>query len=232
MRKLHVIQRLLLFALPAAMMLLFSGCSLTVQDSGTGQGSGIEKELPDYSSEFNIPRYISSHDEDGDGLDDQTDILRSAREYTASMPKYKSAYYSTGYPDDGYGVCTDVVGFALLGAGYDLMHLVNTDIQKDPAAYGIGSPDINIDFRRVPNLNVYFSHTAQSLTTDPNEIAEWQGGDIVVFDHHIALVSDRRNKKGIPYIIHHVSAAQSSYEQDALVKWEKKAGILGHYRIS
>ena len=41
--------------------------------------------------------------------------------------------------------------------------------------------DKNIDFRRVKNLKVYFDNNAISLTTDINEIEEWQGGDIVVF---------------------------------------------------
>ena len=43
-------------------------------------------------------------DKDGDGIDDQADILQSALDYIAAKPKYKSKYYQTGYPDDGYGV--------------------------------------------------------------------------------------------------------------------------------
>ena len=43
----------------------------------------------------------------------------------------------------------------------------------------------NIDFRRVKNLKIYFEHTAISLTTDVNDIEQWQGGDIVVFKNHI-----------------------------------------------
>lgn len=220
-----------LILLFSALILSCAACGLDMAGPEEPAG-GRDGILPDYSDQFAIPKYTSPVDADGDGVDDQTDILQSAREYVASKPKYKSSYYSSGYPDDGYGVCTDVIGFALQGAGYDLMHLVNEDILLDPAAYGIASPDINIDFRRVPNLNVYFSRTAQSLTKDLRRIEEWQGGDIVVFDHHIALVSDRRNKKGLPYIIHHAGNMQQSYEQDALEKWAKNAGILGHYRIS
>lgn len=74
-----------------------------------------------YSNEdFNIAPYKSEIDKDKDGLDDQSDILLSAREYLETKPKYKSKYYASGYPDDEYGVCTDVVAYALLGAGYDL----------------------------------------------------------------------------------------------------------------
>lgn len=52
-------------------------------------------------------------DKDGDGTDDQTDILKNALVYVKKRPVYKSRYYQTGYPDDRYGVCTDVVGYAL-----------------------------------------------------------------------------------------------------------------------
>lgn len=179
-----------------------------------------------------IEQYVSGHDEDGDGIDDQMDLLTSSREYIATKPKYKSRYYSGGYPNDGYGVCTDVVAFAFRGAGYDLMRLVEEDVQSSPEAYGIETPDANIDFRRVDNLNVYFSRHAKSLTTDLHDISSWQGGDIVVFSGHVAMISDKRNKKGIPYIIHHVSVTQKNYEEDKLERWEKKAGIIGHYRLT
>lgn len=183
-----------------------------------------------YNNEsFGIAPYISRTDKDQDSVDDQTDILRSAKEYVATKPKYKSQYYATGYPDDEYGVCTDVVANALLHSGYDLMELVNQDIVEHPEDYDIDTPDIYIDFRRVRNLNVYFRHTAISLTTDITEIEEWQGGDIVVFEKHIGIVSDSRNKKGIPFVIHHANPVQSSYEEDIL---ESYGTIIGHYRIS
>ena len=133
------------------------------------------------------------------------------------------------YPDDGYGVCTDVVAFALKGAGYDLMPLVDEDIRADQVSYNIEQPDKNIDFRRVRNLKVYFEHRAISLTTDLSEIEEWQGGDIVIFQDHIGIVSDRRNENGVPYVIHHNSPWQKKYEQDIL---EKRNDLVGHYRIS
>ena len=147
----------------------------------------------------------------------------------STHPKYKSRYYETGYPDDGYGVCTDVVAYALKNAGYDLQVLVDADIREQPQDYMVAEPDANIDFRRVRNLKVFFSHTAFALTTDVSEIEEWQGGDVVIFEKHIGIVSDRRNKNGVPYIIHHNDPWQTAYEQDIL---EKRTDIVGHYRIS
>ena len=176
-----------------------------------------------------IPDFYSTVDADGDGVDDQTDVLDNALAYVETRPKYKSRYYQTGYPDDGYGVCTDVVAFALKNAGYDLQALVDADIREHPQWYDIQQPDANIDFRRVRNLKVFFSHTAVALTTEISETEEWQGGDLVIFENHIGIVSDRRNKNGVPYIIHHNDPWQAAYEQDIL---EKRTDIVGHYRIS
>lgn len=181
------------------------------------------------NKDFNIERYISKTDKDNDGIDDQTDILQNTRKYISKYPKYKSKYYETGYPNDNYGVCTDVVAFALLDAGYDLKELVNEDIKKHKNLYNIDIIDKNIDFRRVKNLRVYFTNNAKSLTTNIHDIAAWQGGDIVIFKKHIGIVSDKRNKKGISFVIHHANEFQVYYEEDIL---EKRTDIIGHYRIS
>ena len=164
------------------------------------------------NSDFNITTYKSLHDEDDDGIDDQTDILNNVKAYVSSKPKYKSKYYGTGYPDDHFGVCSDVVAFGLKDAGYDI------DII-----------DKNIDFRRVQNLNIYFKYNAQSLTTDIHRTEEWRGGDIVIFENHIGIVSDHRNKNGVSFVIHHASPYQRYYEEDIL---EYRNDIVGHYRIN
>lgn len=187
--------------------------------------------LPEHkynNEDFNIETYISSIDKDNDNIDDQTDILNNAKKYIKTKPKYKSKYYETGYPNDEYGVCTDVVGFALTEAGYDLMTLVNEDVKLHKERYNIKIIDKNIDFRRVNNLNIYFKYNSISLTLNPKEISSWQGGDIVVFKKHIGIVSDKRNSNGINYVIHHAHPFQINYEEDILENYE----IIGHYRIS
>ena len=178
---------------------------------------------------FNIKTYISNIDKDNDGIDDQTDILDGAKKYISTKPKYKSKYYNTGYPNDGYGVCTDVIAFALKDAGYDLQSLVNEHILANKDLYDIEVVDKNIDFRRVKNLKIYLDYNAQILTTDINDIEKWQGGDIVVFKNHIGIVSDNRNRKGISFVIHHANPYQKYYEEDIL---EYHNDIVGHYRIS
>ena len=181
------------------------------------------------NDDFNIKTYVSRIDKDNDGIDDQTDILINTRKYIATKPKYKSKYYGTGYPDDNYGVCTDVVAFALKDAGYDLRELVNNHVKENRDLYDIDVIDKNIDFRRVLNLKTYFDYNAISLTTDVLRIEEWQGGDIVVFKRHIGIVSDKRNRKGINFVIHHANPYQRYYEEDIL---ENRDDIIGHYRIS
>ena len=181
------------------------------------------------NEDFNIKTYVSNIDKDNDGIDDQTDILINTRKYIITKPKYKSKYYGTGYPDDNYGVCTDVVAFALKDAGYDLRELVNNHVKENRNLYDIDVVDKNIDFRRVLNLKTYFDYNAISLTTDVKRIEEWQGGDIVVFKRHIGIVSDKRNRKGINFVIHHANPYQRYYEEDIL---DNRDDIIGHYRIS
>lgn len=183
------------------------------------------------NKDFGIEDYISKTDKDGDGIDDQTDILENVRKYIATKPKYKSKYYGAGYPDDEYGVCTDVVANGLKGAGYDLMELVNEDITSHKEKYNIETIDKNIDFRRVRNLDIYFKNNNTSLTNDLSKIEEWQGGDIIVFKDHIGIISDKRNRKGIPFLIHHANPMQINYEEDVLELYGQEY-IIGHYRIS
>jgi uncharacterized protein len=185
-----------------------------------------------------IPRIRVNHDQDGDGILDQDDILAGARQDATNRPKYVSVYYRGGYPPDHEGVCTDVIWRAFKNAGYDLKAMVDRDIRKNTSEYPrVDRPDPNIDFRRVPNLQSFFRRHAQSLTKEiiswnVANLKEWQGGDIVIFDQpyqHIAIVSDRRRKDGVPYIIHNRSPY--TMEEDALLYWNNKLSpIIGHYR--
>ncbi len=185
------------------------------------------------ASDFGIEVVISSTDYDNDGIDDYTDIMLGARLDAINKPKYKSVYYAGGYPPDGEGVCSDVIWRAFKNAGYNLKDMIDLDIKNNPDDYpGLDKvPDPNIDFRRVRNLKVFFDKFATRLTLDPYDIASWQPGDIVIFGKsytHIGIISDKRNKDGIPYLIH--NAGQANREEDALERWYKKSGITGHYR--
>ena len=180
------------------------------------------------SSDFGIETVLSTVDYNKNGVDDYTDILLGARADAIDRPTYKSVYYSNAYPPDDIGVCTDVLWRAFKNAGYSLRDMVDNDIINRPEAYTrIEHRDNNIDFRRVYNLHVFFKEHAISLTTDINDIEQWQPGDIVIFnnDKHIGIVSDKRNRNGRTYIIH--NGGQPNREEDYL----NRSTVVGHYRF-
>ena len=145
---------------------------------------------------FGIQTVHSPIDRNGNGLDDLTDLVRGARAYIRTQPEYVDSYYAGGYPPEGEGVCTDVIWRAFQAAGYDLKAMLDEDVRRDPVAYSIQSIDTNIDFRRVANLRVFFERSGcQALSTDLVDWSQWQPGDIVVFNGHIAIVSDRLETK-------------------------------------
>ena len=184
------------------------------------------------AEDFGIETLISETDYDNDGIDDYTDILQGAKIEAKNKPKYKSAYYAGGYPPESEGVCTDVIWRALKNAGYLLKDMVDEDIKNNVSEYPRvnGKPDPNIDFRRVSNLKIYFDRNQISLSTDLSQIGEWQPGDIVTFGTtHIGIISDKRNSKGIPYLIH--NTGQPFREEDVLELYGKNEQISGHYRI-
>lgn len=186
-----------------------------------------------------VPHLVCPVDKDGDGLTDLEDIAAGARQEVTERTIYVDDYYSGGYPPDGLGVCTDVIWRAFEAAGYDLKSLVDADIRAHPSDYPrvIWGPDPNIDFRRVPNLVVFLEKVATSLTTevrpgDPVNLAQWQGGDVVVFGtggvyDHIAIISDRRRSDGVPLIIH--NQGPWATEEDALLT--RPTGIAAHFRF-
>ncbi len=182
------------------------------------------------AEELGIQTVTGSVDFNNNGIDDYTDFMIGARKDAENKPEYDGSYHAGGYPPDDIGVCTDVVWRAFENAGYNLKDMIDEDIKNNTHLYSRvgGRPDPNIDFRRVPNLKVFFERHAVFLTLDPSEIEQWQPGDIVTYgDKHIAILSDRRNKNGIPYIIH--NGGQPRREEDALTRYGLE--ISGHFRF-
>ncbi len=184
---------------------------------------------PRYTAkDFNIEIVKSAVDFDADGIDDYADLLAGAKKDAKNRPRYHSAYYQGGYPPEEEGVCTDLVWRAFKEAGYSLRLMVDADVRNRPQVYpNIEKADANIDFRRVTNLRIFFDAYAKPMTTDIDAIAEWQAGDIVIFgkNKHIGIVSDRRNAKGQPYILH--NGGQFQREEDYL----PRANVTAHYRF-
>ncbi len=182
-------------------------------------------------ADFDIEYVISGHDENDNGIDDTLDLWLGAEKEAQRMPTYKSVYYEGGYPPAVQGVCTDLIWRAFRDAGYDLKAMIDADIQACPACYPrIAKADPNIDFRRVPNIHVFLKRYAQSLTCDLSKIEEWQAGDIVVFgSSHIGILSDVRNKNGVPFLLH--NGGLPKLKEDCLAREQFLKGISGHYRF-
>lgn len=160
----------------------------------------------------------------------------AAREQIGVTVGYDPAYRQLAYPggdvDPSTGVCTDVVIRAFRALGDDLQLRVHEDMRRHFAAYpklwGLHSTDRNIDHRRVPNLQTFFTRHGHKLAIT-KRAEDYQPGDIVTWRlsnglPHIGLVSDRRNREGVPLILHNIGAG--TQEQDLLFAFE----ITGHYR--
>ena len=113
-----------------------------------------------------------------------------------------------------------LIWYALDNAGYDFKTLIDEDIKTNKDAYDSDVGDTNIDFRRVRNIKVYLDRNVRSLSL----YKDFNPGDIVVYKNHIAIVSDKVNKRKENYIIH--QHAFYNYEDDGLFRDE----IIGHYR--
>ncbi len=180
-----------------------------------------------------IERAVSSVDFNGNGIDDYADFLLGAKKDAAIHPRYDGRYWGSAYPPDDVGVCADVIWRAFREAGYSLRYMVDRDIRQNTWRYPKiankqESRDSKIDFRRVRNLRIFFDAYALVLTTDINDVAAWQPGDIVIFNEnsHIGIVSDKRNANGQPYIIH--NGGQLNREEDYLPGDHK---VAAHYRF-
>lgn len=148
---------------------------------------------------------------------------------------YDPTYYKIAYPNGdvpkGKGVCTDIVIRAYRKLGIDLQKEVHVDMSKNftkyPKTWGLKSTDTNIDHRRVPNLQTFFTrHGEVKAVTEKAE--DYKPGDIVTWMinaklPHIGIVVNK--KKGNRYlIVHNVGSGQVM--EDCLFKYK----LTGHYR--
>lgn len=189
-----------------------------------------------YERKVNVPNDFSKVDKNSNGVADPIDVVNEARKEVEKKTPYKDGYFANGYPPDTEGVCTDVIWRAFNGINVNIKGLLDSDIMKNTSQYWRveQKPDPNIDFRRVPNLDVFLKRFATSLTKeikpgDIENLRQWQPGDIVVIlkpYQHIGIISDKRTRDGIPYIIHNTypHAVESSHFN----LWNCE--ISGHYR--
>ena len=155
---------------------------------------------------------------------------------TKDKVEYDGTYYRIKYPNGdvpaNIGVCTDVVIRSYRKLGADLQQLVHEDMKanfsKYPKAWGLSSPDTNIDHRRVPNLQVFFTRKGQKLTVT-NNASDYKPGDIVTWmlpsNHpHIGIVVNKKGAAGRYKMVHNIGYGQNL--DDCLFEYK----ITGHYR--
>jgi uncharacterized protein YijF (DUF1287 family) len=148
-------------------------------------------------------------------------------------PSYQKIEYPNGDVPLETGVCSDVIVRAFRKTGIDLQKDVHEDMKANfagyPTKWGLSGPDANIDHRRVPNLQTFFTRKGKALqTTSGND--NFLPGDIVTWDlgggvDHIGMVTNVWYKPGQHYLIVHNIGGGTRME-DALFSWK----ITGHYR--
>ena len=188
-----------------------------------------------FKPKFIVSDNFSKIDNNKNGVADALDIVNGANNEVLNKTKYISNYYNGGYPPEKEGVCTDVIWRGFKTANINLKDLIDEDIKSNIKLYPRvdEKPDPNIDFRRVPNQDIFFSRHALSLTTEvksrnAENLKEWQPGDIVVFTkgyEHIGIISDKRDKNGIPFVIHNTKPHASILKLSHFT-----SPIHGHYR--
>ena len=166
------------------------------------------------------------------------DVLTSAREQLKVTTNYTQEYRVIPYPNGDMpadtGACTDVIIRAFRKAGVDLQKEVHEDMAANFSAYpqkwGLARTDTNIDHRRVPNLQTFFTRKGKSIAISSRG-ADYEPGDVVTWNldgkgmTHIGLVSNDWKAPEQRYlIIHNIGGGVA--EEDRLFAWK----ITGHYR--
>ena len=156
----------------------------------------------------------------------------------------ESNYYKGGDPPQDWAICTDIVARSFKEAGYDLREIINEDISENFDEYplrklwGQTRPDIDIDYRRIQNMEVFFKRKAQNLTRvfDPassENLDSWLPGDVVFFDmdkngfsDNAGIISDTTARNGSPKVIFNYIEPGYTVQDNIL----SKEAITGHYR--
>ena len=165
-------------------------------------------------------------------------LVEAALERTTESITYDGSYFSIAYPNGDVpshiGVCTDVVIRSYRKLGIDLQKLVHEDMAENFEAYpsvsiwGLSKPDRNIDHRRVPNLETFFSRQGLSLPVSQRS-KDYLPGDLVTWRlpgnlPHIGIVAGSTSSDGTPLIIHNIGAGPTL--ENILFSYP----ITGHYR--
>ncbi|MGB0909827.1 MAG: DUF1287 domain-containing protein [Nitrospirales bacterium] len=163
-------------------------------------------------------------------------LVNAALKRTHETVQYDGSYRVIPYPmgdvPKNIGVCSDVVIRSYRAVGIDLQKLVHEDMLKNffvyPQHWDLKKPDPNIDHRRVPNLQAFFTRHG-SLLSISQLASDYNPGDIVTWMlpgnlPHIGIVTDQRAPMtNRPMIVHNIG--QGPRLEDMLFHYT----ITGHY---
>lgn len=165
------------------------------------------------------------------------ELSDAALDLTNDDVAYDSKYYIIPYPNGdvpkGKGVCTDVIIRAYRTLHTDLQQQVHEDMKKNfslyPKTWGLKSTDTNIDHRRVPNLQVFFTRHGE-VKPVTRKHTDYKPGDIITWKlpsgvPHIGIVVNKKSLRSYGYqVVHNIGAGQ--VPEDCLFDYT----ITGHYR--
>ena len=166
-------------------------------------------------------------------------LSNAAISLTKNEVVYNGKYVSIPYPNGdvpaNQGVCTDVIIRAYRKLGIDLQKEVHEDMKanfsKYPKTWGLKKTDTNIDHRRVPNLETFFTRKGQKLSVS-KIAADYKTGEMVTWIindkmPHIGIVTHLKSHDGKrPLIVHNVGGGQVL--EDCLFSYK----IVGHYKYT
>ena len=166
-------------------------------------------------------------------------LANAAIALTKDKVVYNGIYVSIPYPNGDVpkeqGVCTDVIVRAYRKLGIDLQKEVHEDMKanfsKYPRTWGLKKTDTNIDHRRVPNLETFFTRKGQKLLVTKNA-SDYKTGEIVTWMindkmPHIGILTHLKSRDGKRFlIVHNVGGGQVL--EDCLFSYK----IVGHYKYS
>jgi len=168
-----------------------------------------------------------------------SNLVAAALERTEHSVRYDGSYYRIAYPNgdvpSNIGVCTDVLIRSYRQLGVDLQSLVHEDMRTNFSKYpskriwGLSRPDSNIDHRRVPNLQVFFTRHGEVLPIKQDGEL-YQAGDIVTWmlpgnRPHIGIILNQwSDDSARPLVVHNIGGGPEL--EDMLFNYK----ITGHYR--
>ena len=178
----------------------------------------------------------------------QVQMLACAEKQVVRGVRIKKSYQKIDYPwgdvPEYLGMSPDLIIRCVRAAGLDLQQLVHIDRVRHPTRYPLHiwkhrRPDTSIDHRRLPILYSFIKHYLKPLPIlsdsvkkrarfEPGDFVFWVapgGGDYPGFG---GIVLDRRDERGIPYVVTLASDDLRITDRHQLTDWK----VMGHFRLN